>query len=74
MIEIKDIKVNDIKPFTNGFKILWTANIGFGEYTIWQETDSDIWYADSEGLDDNDNKSFLYSLMDNFIKNIIIED
>lgn len=47
-----EIQVDDIEPFVNekykGFKILWSGNIGFGEYTIYKKVGEDEWYVDDE--------------------------
>ena len=36
-----EIHVDDIEPFVNevysGFKILWSGNIGWGEYTLYKK-------------------------------------
>lgn len=58
-----DIKVHDIEPFANdkyeGFKILWSGDIGWGEYTIYKQTGTSKWHADSEHMDRKESKEFM---------------
>lgn len=70
-----EVQVDDIKPFINdkytGFKILWSGDIGWGEYTIYKETGTDIWYADDEYMENpKDDRAFLQILLDDFIKQV----
>jgi len=72
-----DLKIEDFCPFSNekyeGFYIVWSSTIGFGEYTIFREKGSDEWYADSEHMDYPNNKEFITELMKLFIKDLHIE-
>lgn len=68
-----NLKIEEVQPFSNekyqGFKILWSGNIGFGEYTIYKdrkEKDAE-WIADSECMDNKDDKAFITELMRIFI-------
>lgn len=70
-----NVEVVDIEPFDNdeykGFKIVWSGNVGFGEYSIYQgKDDAGIWRADSECMDSPDDKWFIKKLMDNFIEQL----
>lgn len=71
------VEIVDIEPFTNdtwrGFRIIWTGNIGFGEYTIYREQESEEWHGDSECMDSNDDKWFLSLLLDKIKEMIIID-
>ena len=73
-----NLKIDDFYPFVNnqsmGITIEWSSNIGFGQYTIYKSADSDKWAADSEGMDDNEDKEFIKSLMELFIEKLNIED
>ena len=73
-----NLKIDDFYPFVNGqsmgITIEWSSNIGFGQYTIYKLVDSDKWAADSEGMDDNEDKEFIKNLMELFIKELDIED
>jgi hypothetical protein len=68
----------DIEPFVNekytGFVIKWDSDIGFGEYTIYKKIDSDEWFADSEHMDNNEDKAFIKELMKLFIEKLNIID
>lgn len=67
--------VNNIDPFVNetwvGFKILWSGNIGFGEYTIYREPNSDKWHVDDEYMENpKGDTSFLRMLLNDFMKQL----
>lgn len=74
--EVK-IVIVDIEPFDNdtwrGFKIIWSGNIGFGEYTIYRDKTENQWYGDSECMDSNDDKWFLSLLLDKLKEMITID-
>ena len=61
-----NLNIGQISSFSNdkfdGFKIEWDLDIGFGEYTIYISNESGEIYADSECMDNNDDKSFLMEL------------
>ena len=70
------MKIN-VEPFVNdiccGIDIEWSGREGFGHYTLYHEKDSDKWHGDSECMDDNEDKTFLVSLLTQFIKEIEID-
>ena len=76
MNEIK-VVVDDVEVFSNdeyqGIRISWSGSPGFGEYTIYRAKNSDKWYGDSECMDDNEDKSFLKKLFENFIEQMVIQ-
>ena len=67
----------DIEPFINeqyiGFVIKWDSDIGFGEYIIYKKAGSDEWFADSEYMDSNADKTFITELTRLFIEKLTIE-
>lgn len=72
--EVK-IQVDDIQPFDNdkyyGFKILWSGNIGWGEYTIYKIVGDNKWYIDDEYMENpRGDTSFLRLLLENFTEQI----
>ena len=73
-----EIYVDDIEPFVNeqytGFKILWSGNIGWGEYTIYKKIGEDEWYADDEYMENPEgNKAFLKLLLNDFATQIEVK-
>lgn len=68
----------EFEPFVNekytGVVIRWDSDIGFGEYTIYKSIDSeeDKWYAQSEHMDNNEDKAFIKELMTLFIEKLDI--
>ena len=70
-----EVHVDNIEPFENdmwvGFRILWSGNIGFGEYTIYREPNTNKWYVDDEYMEDpHGNTSFLQILLNDFMKQL----
>ena len=77
-VDTINLDAYEFEPFVNeaytGVVIKWNSNIGFGEYTIYRSWDSDEWHADSEHMDNNEDKAFLKELMKLFIEKLDIED
>ena len=72
-----NVEIDEIEIFKNeeyqGFKLKWVGNIGFGEYTIYQNVDDpEKWKADSECMDYPDDKWFLKKLLQSFEKQLEI--
>ena len=71
-----EVHVDDIEPFVNemcsGFKILWSGNIGFGEYTLYKKNGNDEeWFWDDEFMENPVNdKTFLRLLFEDFTKQL----
>ena len=71
---MSNVKIDNVEAFESAegevrIRISWIGDIGWGEYTLWQQ--GDIWYADSECLDlKNKNKDFLRKLLDDFIDKV----
>ena len=78
--EVDNINLDayEIEPFINekytGFVIKWDSDIGFGEYTVYKAVGSDVWQADSEHMDNNDDKAFLKELLKLFADKLDIVD
>lgn len=72
-----NLSVHSMTPFSNekfnGIRIEWDSDIGFGEYTIYRETGTDQWYADSECMDSGEDKEFLRELLKLIADNVIIK-
>jgi len=72
-----NLSIKDVIPFSNerrsGFIIEWSSDIGFGEYTIYQNANSNEWQADSECMDSNEDKDFVKKLMSLFVEQITID-
>ena len=67
-----EVHVDDIEPFVNdkyiGFKILWSGNIGWGEYTLCKKMgNNDEWFWDDECMENPEgDKAFLKLLLNDF--------
>lgn len=73
-----ELKLDEIGTFANskylGVVFEWSGNIGWGEYTIYRERDSDEWFAESEGMDEGEDKDFLRELLKQFADKIKVVD
>ena len=73
-----NLEAYEVEPFINekyvGFVIKWDSDIGFGEYTIYKAVGSDKWQADSEHMDNNEDKAFLNELLKQFVTSLEIVD
>lgn len=76
VVDTVNLDAYEFEPFANekytGITIRWNSDIGFGEYTIYKSVDSDEWRAESEHMDNNDDKSFIKELMKLFIEKLNI--
>lgn len=69
-----NLEIEEITPFCNtefsGVYFSWSSDIGFGEYVVYREHDSNKWMAKSEYMDSNDDKDFLKKLFEKFVEMI----
>ena len=66
-----NVKVDEIQGFSNGFVLLWSGDIGFGEYTIYTDEDGKL-KGDSECMDRGEKKTFLKQLFASIVEQIEI--
>ena len=77
-VDTINLDAYEFEPFMNekytGVVIRWDSDIGFGEYTIYKPVDSedDKWFAQSEHMDNNEDKDFIKELMKLFIEKLDI--
>ena len=69
-IEIDDVTATKNVDGTEYIIIGWSGNIGFGEYSLYNDADSDVWKADSESMDRGDDKEFIRLLLDKFVEGL----
>lgn len=71
-----DLEINHVGVFKNefgeGFWFDWSSKIGFGEYSIYKDLETNEWKGASEYMDTNEDKAFLKELMNKFIDKINI--
>lgn len=72
-----NLSAYSVTPFSNekfeGILIKWDSDIGFGEYTIYRQSGTEQWYADSECMDSGEDKEFLRELLKLIADNVIIK-
>lgn len=71
-----NLELVNFSPFENelgrGVVLSWNGDIGFGEYTIYQDRNG-FFHADSECMDSNEDKDFIKELMRLFIEDLRID-
>lgn len=78
-MEIKNLKIDKIlitKTSTcpDGLICIdWSANVGFGEYTLVLEKDGML-HAYTESMDNGENKEFSKAILAELLNKIVIED
>lgn len=72
-----ELEICNVVPFANdtyeGVKFEWESKIGFGEYMISKKVGTNQWYADSECMDRDEDKSFIEHLLKLFVEQLVIE-
>ncbi len=76
-IDSIDLRVNEVTPCFGGIIIRWSSKIGFGEYTIYRRPangypETLAWVAESETMDNMEDKSFGEKLLQLWMKQIIV--
>ena len=62
-VEAEMYKANEHYPNTMVFKLIWTANLGFGELNFYYDTEKNEWECDSECM----SKEFCAAVLDKFL-------
>ena len=74
-MEITNLSIDEVECFNNettsGVIISWSANIGFGQLTIYK--DGEKWKADTECMCSKEDKEFIHMVMNKWIDDMIIE-
>jgi len=63
-----EITIDKVSFFKDGMHIYWSANVGFGVFSVWQE--GDTLYASTEYMSDE----FVNQLFEVFKKSLIRKD
>lgn len=77
-LDIQSLQIGEVRIFQNercphgAIKILWSANIGFGEYVLLNNEDGSI-TGNSELMDSNEDKKFITRLMQLLVEKIVIK-
>ncbi len=74
--EIKDIhlSIDDVNTFADSeysaLILSWSADIGFGQLTIYKESDDDKWHADTETMCSAEDKELLRAALNKWVDEI----
>jgi len=73
-MKIENLTIDNVEAFANekyeGIVFEWSANIGFGELTLYREIDSNEWKADTEYMCKDDDKDFLKMILNEWVNKI----
>lgn len=73
-LEIDKILITKTSTCPNGIICIdWSANVGFGEYTLVLEKDGML-HAYTENMDNGENKEFSKAILTELLNKIVIED
>lgn len=68
-----NLQVNDVGFFKNGMVILWSSDIGFGEYTIVKKEEGEL-IGLSECMDCQEDKAFIKKLLELLAEKLNIKE
>lgn len=78
IIENPDITIDEVWPVSTeicpngGIGVDWTARIGWGQWTLYWGEDGKL-HADTECLDNNENKLFTKAILHALVDEIVID-
>ena len=70
-LKISDLEITSVRMYDCTMIIDWSANIGFGQYTIYRD-DNGVLCAETECLDTNQDRTFSKMLFDKFVESLRI--
>ena len=72
-MEIKNLTVDEVECFSNsrgeGVILSWSANIGFGELTIYKRNADEKWHVDTECM----GKDFAQMVLNKWVDDMEVE-
>ena len=75
---IKNLKIDNVNCFNNnhgnGVVISWSANIGFGELTLYREEGDDKWEAYTECMCNNEDKEFIRMVLNKWVDEMEVKE
>lgn len=66
-VELESVFKNEEKGYI-GFRLNWSANIGFGEMTFLKQDNKLL--IETECMSDNNDKKFIHKVLDRFIEKL----
>ena len=75
-MKIEHLQIDKVKFFNNGNGVVisWSANIGFGELTLYQSNEDNKWKADTEYMCTNDDKEFIRMVLNKWVDDMEVEE
>jgi hypothetical protein len=75
--QITDLEIDEVCCFENskrsGVILSWSANIGFGELTIYKGNGNDKWRVDSECMCNNEDKEFIRMVLNKWVDEMVVD-
>lgn len=76
-MKIENLQIDEVKSFENsrgnGVAILWNANIGFGELTLYQRNKDSKWGAYTECMCNNEDKEFIRMVLNKWVDEMEVD-
>lgn len=77
-MKIENLQIDEVNCFENsrgkGVVILWSANIGFGELTLYQRNKDSKWKADTECMCNNEDKEFIRMVLNKWVDEMEVDE
>lgn len=74
---IENLQIDEVNCFENsrgnGVIISWSANIGFGELTLYHRNEDSKWKADTECMCNNDDKEFIRMILNKWVDEMEVD-
>lgn len=74
---IENLQIDEVNCFENirgkVVNISWSANIGFGELTLYQQSEDGKWKAHTECMCNNDDKEFIRMVLNKWVDEMEIK-
>ena len=76
-MKIENLQIDEVNCFENsrgnGVIISWSANIGFGELTLYREEDNK-WKAYTECMCNNEDKEFIRMVLNKWVDEMEVDE
>lgn len=77
-MDIKDLSVDEVVVHSNdkysGLTLSWSANIGWGELSIYKDNSDGKWKADTEYMCNEENKDFIKMVLDKWVEDMEVDN
>jgi len=76
-MKIENLQIDEVNCFENnrrnGVIISWSANIGFGELTLYHRNEDSKWKADTECMCKGEDKEFIRMVLNKWVDEMEVD-